>query len=56
MGATMQSGIPKAMGPTFDREGPMTKMIKCVSTRLVKDESGAGMVAYALLVALIGVL
>ncbi len=33
----------------------MTKMIKCDSTRLVKDESGAGMVEYALLVAMIGI-
>ena len=34
----------------------MTKMIKCVSTRLVKDESGAAMVEYAPLVAMIGTL
>ena len=34
----------------------MTKMIKRISIRLIKDESGAGMVEYALLVALIGVL
>ncbi len=52
----MQSGIPKATGPAFDLEGPMAKMIKRMSIRLIKDESGAGMVEYALLVALIGVL
>ncbi len=34
----------------------MVKMIKRISIRLIKDESGAGMVEYALLVALIGVL
>ncbi len=34
----------------------MAKMIKRISIRLIKDESGAGMVEYALLVALIGVL
>ena len=34
----------------------MAKMIKHISIRLIKDESGAGMVEYALLVALIGVL
>ncbi len=34
----------------------MAKMIKQISTRLIKDESGAGMVEYALLVALIGVI
>ncbi len=33
----------------------MAKMIKRISIRLIKDESGAGMVEYALLVALIGV-
>ncbi len=47
----MQSGIPKATGPAFDLEGPMAKMIKRISIRLIKDESGAGMVEYALLVA-----
>ena len=31
-------------------------MIKRISIRLIKDESGAGMVEYALLVALVGVL
>ena len=34
----------------------MAKMIKRISIRLIKDESGAGMVEYARLVALIGVL
>ena len=34
----------------------MAKMIKQISTRLIKDESGAGMVEYGLLVALVGVL
>ncbi len=34
----------------------MAKMIKRISIHLIKDESGAGMVEYALLVALIGVL
>ena len=34
----------------------MAKMIKRISIRLIKDESGAGMVEYALLVALVGVL
>ena len=34
----------------------MAKVIKRISIRLIKDESGAGMVEYALLVALIGVL
>ena len=34
----------------------MAKMIKRISTRLIKDESGAGMVEYALLLSLIGVL
>ena len=33
----------------------MAKMIKRISIRFIKDESGAGMVEYALLVALIGV-
>ncbi len=33
----------------------MAKMIKRISIRLIKDESGAGMVEYSLLVALIGV-
>ena len=33
----------------------MAKMIKRISIRLIKDESGAGMVEYALLVALVGV-
>ncbi len=33
----------------------MAKMIKMISVRLIKDESGAGMVEYSLLVALIGV-
>ena len=45
----------KAAGPAFDLEGPMAKMIKRISIRLIKDESGAGMVEYSLLVALIGV-
>ena len=49
----MQSGIPSRLS---DVEGHMAKMIKRVSIRLIKDESGAGMVEYALLVALIGVL
>ena len=31
-------------------------MIKRISIRLIKDESGAGMVEYALLIAMIGVL
>ncbi len=31
-------------------------MIKRISIRLIKDESGAGMVEYALLLSLIGVL
>ncbi len=44
------------MGPAFDQEEPMTKMIKRISIRFIKDESGAGMVEYALLVALVGVL
>ncbi len=47
----MQSGIPKATGPVFDLEGPMVKTVKRISIRLIKDESGAGMVEYALLVA-----
>ena len=34
----------------------MAKMIKRISIRLIKDESGAGMVEYALLIAMIGVL
>ena len=34
----------------------MSKMIKRIAIRLIKDESGAGMVEYALLVALVGVL
>ncbi len=34
----------------------MTKMIKRILIRLIKDESGAGMVEYALLLSLIGVL
>ena len=34
----------------------MAKMIKQISIRLIKDESGAGMVEYGLLVALVGVL
>jgi len=34
----------------------MAKMIKRISIRLIKDESGAGMVEYGLLVALVGVL
>ncbi len=33
----------------------MTKMTKRILIRLIKDESGAGMVEYGLLVALIGV-
>ncbi len=33
----------------------MAKMIKRISIRLIKDKGGAGMVEYALLVALIGV-
>ncbi len=33
----------------------MAKMIKRISIRLIKDEGGAGMVEYSLLVALIGV-
>ncbi len=33
----------------------MTKMIKHLSIRLFKDESGAGMTEYALLVAMIGI-
>ncbi len=33
----------------------MAKVIKRISIRLIKDESGAGMVEYSLLVALIGV-
>ena len=33
----------------------MTKMIKRISIRLFKDESGAGMTEYALLVAMIGI-
>ncbi len=44
------------MGPAFDLEEPMAKMIKRISIRLIKDESGAGMVEYALLIALVGVL
>ena len=57
----MQSGIlnkPKKLrgtGPAVDLEGPMAKMIKRISIRLIKDEAGAGMVEYSLLVALIGV-
>ena len=34
----------------------MAKMIKRISIRLIKDERGAGMVEYSLLVALVGVL
>ena len=34
----------------------MAKMIKRISFRLIKDESGAGMVEYALLIALVGIL
>ncbi len=34
----------------------MAKMIKPISIRLIKDKGGAGMVEYALLVAMIGVL
>ena len=34
----------------------MAKMIKRIPIRLIKDESGAGMVEYALLLSLIGVL
>ena len=34
----------------------MAKMIKGISIRIIKDESGAGIVEYALLVALIGVI
>ncbi len=34
----------------------MAKMIKRFSIRIIKDESGAGMVEYALLIALIGVI
>ncbi len=33
----------------------MPKMIKRISILLIKDESGAGMVEYSLLVALIGI-
>jgi len=33
----------------------VTKMIKRISIRLFKDESGAGMTEYALLVAMIGI-
>ncbi len=34
----------------------MAKVIKRIPIRLIKDESGAGMVEYALLLSLIGVL
>ncbi len=34
----------------------MAKMIKRISIRLIKDESGAGMTEYALLLAMIGIL
>ncbi len=34
----------------------MAKMIKRISIRLIKDESGAGMTEYALLIAMIGIL
>ena len=52
----MQSGIPKATGRAFDRERPMAKMIKRISIHLIKDESGAGMTEYALLIAMVGIL
>ncbi len=34
----------------------MAKMIKRISIRLIKDESGAGMTEYALLIAMVGIL
>ncbi len=34
----------------------MAKMIKRISIHLIKDESGAGMTEYALLIAMVGIL